>query len=61
VEQLQEISEEDAIAEGFEGEFNGVPISGLQHAYAADWDSRHRKHKWAANPWVAAYGLERVK
>lgn len=64
VEQLQEISEADAIAEGWPpaeerekdggGEIrNAYPIGW----YAALWDRINGVGAWAANPWVPAYTL----
>jgi hypothetical protein len=60
VERLQEISEEDAKAEGVE------PICdhgvGNQHlhsiAYAQLWDRLHGEGAWRLNPWVAAISFE---
>ena len=71
VQRLQDISRNDAIAEGliplgidhgfdvygFEGDSRrGMPIS----AYAALWNSIHGKDAWQKNPWVAAISFERV-
>ncbi|ACL57889.1 hypothetical protein [Methylobacterium nodulans] len=54
VERLQDISEEDAIAEGMtlpEGlRWGNDPIS----AYRALWGELHGPDSWAANPWCAA-------
>jgi hypothetical protein len=70
VERLQDISEEDAVAEGIvpvqhrEGgsiRFSGVGAKfGLAQqtakaAYAHLWDSINGEDAWAENPWVAAY------
>ena len=56
VQRVQEIGSEDCVAEGIEWEFRGHPISGLQHAYAAMWDSLNarRGFSWADDPWVWA-------
>jgi hypothetical protein len=61
VQRLQDISEEDAVAEGCSAfgpapgdPHDGVPIGGAVEAYAALWDSLHGRGAWDANPWVAA-------
>jgi hypothetical protein len=69
-ERLQEITEEDAIAEGVEA----VPAHGkwcdpargreghwsYRKAYARRWESIHGPGAWEENPWVFAYGYRRV-
>lgn len=67
VQRLQEISEEDARAEGF------VPDEGLREvglkptargSFSRYWTKLHgssldrRTQEWAANPWVAAYTFQ---
>ena len=67
VERLQDISEDDAIAEG------AIPVSGFNSdgsngpttyidAFADLWDSINAKRGfgWDANPWVFVLGFERV-
>lgn len=63
VQRLQEISEEDAIAEGLERDKFGFKSYSLGHAYHLDargsfaslWLSINGVGSWDANPWVAAY------
>lgn len=63
VERLQDISEEDARAEGswpptgYKPGTRGDFIGG----FAFIWESIHGSDAWAANPWVAAITFERVK
>lgn len=66
VQRLQEISEDDAKAEGIEGDDYGSWIcyahepKGETHwadpreSYRTLWDSIHGPDAWAANPWVCA-------
>jgi hypothetical protein len=72
VQRLQEISEEDARAEGcFVGKATGrvfeslthMRLGGQQWRCARDWyadlfDAINGPDAWAANPWVAAYTFE---
>lgn len=56
VEQLQDISEADAIAEGTTGGPGSIPGYGyaatpVEH-YRHLWESRNGSGSWAANPWV---------
>lgn len=58
VERLNDISEDDAVAEGFEtvcmtptGEDNGSAIYGPD-GFAAVWDRINGDSAWGANPWV---------
>jgi hypothetical protein len=60
VERLQEISREDCIAEGIQHTFKGYEISGLQHEYAALWESINGKGSWAANPFVWVVEFRRI-
>ncbi len=69
VERLQDISEEDAVAEGcFKGKASGrvfaseaaMHLGGVEWANARDWyadlwDSINSEDTWDANPWVVAY------
>lgn len=68
VQRLQEISEEDAIAEGVK------PIAGerwigvenkwgtAKMAFRELWDSIYGvKHPWASNPWTWIYSFKRIK
>lgn len=64
VQRLQEISEADAIAEGFPNRWAldrrgtpGAPLVELNPIrwYRDLWDSLNGAGAWASNPWVAAY------
>lgn len=62
VQRVQDISEEDAIAEGCQ--CAGVPASLTNRgAFAKLWDSINAKdgNGWAANPWVWAVTFKRAK
>jgi hypothetical protein len=60
VQRLQEISEEDAKAEGMAGEFCDYELYGqskpYRYEYCGLWDSLNadRGYGWDANPWVVA-------
>jgi hypothetical protein len=62
VERLQEISEEDAKAEGLEWVSPTYGIGGLAESWNSDpresyrtlWNSLHGPDAWDANPWVVA-------
>lgn len=62
VQRVQEISEEDAIAEGCRGELRGDTIYPPHAQFAELWDSINAKrgHSWESNPWVWAVTFERV-
>lgn len=62
VERLQEISEADAIAEGMEYEWHGVPVGAVE-SYERLWDSLNAKrgYLWESNPWVFAITFRRVE
>jgi len=54
VERLQDISEEDARAEGVNFPAQGQ-LSSYRMAYSQLWDSINgKKHSWKSNPWVWA-------
>jgi len=71
VQRLQDISREDAMAEGLAKKLCAPPLASEMgvdwgydgddrygspvSAYAALWNSLHGPEAWAANPWVAAY------
>ena len=67
VERLQDISEDDARAEGvkpftvkgWNGE-NGVVMT-AREVFADLWNDMHGPGAWEANPWVWAISFERVK
>lgn len=70
VERLQDIGDEDAIAEGIEGATEGYHVDGGRHFHAASprysfaslWDSLNaeRGHGWDINPWVWVVEFKRV-
>lgn len=53
VQRLQEISEEDAKAEGVDFNVNGGPDN--RAAYCRLWNDINGAGSWDTNPWVAAY------
>lgn len=65
VQRLQEISEEDAIAEGLEWVSPTWGIQGIANswtglaveAYAALWDHINGTGAWETNPWIVAYSF----
>jgi hypothetical protein len=68
IERLNDISEEDAIAEGLEWVAPGMwsvdrtlPIIGHDpiHVYAQLWDHINGPGAWEANPWVTVTGFDR--
>lgn len=66
-ERLQEISEDDAKAEGAEaievGGEDGVSMSDFSHreGYAKLWEQINGPGSWASNPWVWAITFKRVE
>jgi hypothetical protein len=55
VEQLQEITEEDAIIEGvLSSDYDKT----YRYAFSMLWDSINKKHPWSSNPWVFVYEWE---
>lgn len=57
VQRLQEIGEEDAVAEGVEM----VPFGSMRGEFHALWDSINAKRApWASNPWVWALTFSKV-
>lgn len=71
VQRLQEISEEDAIAEGVEyvdrepgypnWRVDGKYYPRPREAYSALWASIHGPESWGRNPWTFAYSFERTE
>lgn len=67
VERLQDISEEDAIAEGCDGSKNIKKLGRGQSAvseYKMLWNSINKKNpekQWQSNPYVFVYEFERVE
>lgn len=62
VERVQEISEEDAIAEGVSKHDGSVCIGETHRAeFRCLWDSINgKKHPWASNPWVWVVEFKKV-
>jgi hypothetical protein len=60
-ERLQEITEEDAIAEGCPGiaTHKSYPRQ-YRDSYEALWDSINPKQKWDTNPWVWKYSFIKI-
>lgn len=59
VERLQDITEEDARAEGMHGDYLSASARDL---YAALWDAINgKRHPWASNPWVWVVSFRRVE
>lgn len=72
VQRLQEISEEDAVAEGCEASgwyptpqdpdnSGGYESVSATDAYATLWNSLHGPEAWDANPWVAAISFDVIR
>lgn len=63
VERLQDISEDDARAEGWPGPFTetGFPIASPLAWFANVWTNINGSSAWDDNPWVWALSFERVK
>lgn len=61
VERLQDISEEDAIAEGAKWGACGAPQIGSHKAgYAQLWESINGAGSWDANPWVWVVEFKKI-
>jgi len=50
-ERLQEITEEDAISEGIDSDFQEYP----RLAFLELWNSINKDYQWESNPWVFVY------
>ncbi len=67
VQRVQEISTEDAIAEGCTGDYGGEyavdGMSGPQVRFMDVWDSAYAKrgYGWGVNPWVWAVTFKRLE
>lgn len=59
VERLQDISEDDAIAEGCSGKIDGLEYPSQQ--YKQLWNKINGDGSWAANPWVWVIDFKRVE
>lgn len=60
VERLQNISENDALAEGVESWKRGETYEAAKSKYAALWESINGPGSWAKNPWVWALSFKRI-
>lgn len=73
VERLQDISEDDAVAEGIiklpatgravlakGGQYLGAQWANARDAYADLWESINGRESWDANPWVWVVEFKRV-
>jgi hypothetical protein len=62
VERLQDISEEDARAEGIRGtESSEWGCEGLLHDFETLWESINGEGSWDANPWVWVVSFKPVQ
>ncbi len=71
VEQLQDITEAGAIAEGVDrielssSELNGMPVhpmtGGYRESFAKLWESINGPESWSANPWVWVVEFQKVE
>ena len=66
VERLNDISEEDAIAEGVDGENEAAKIGAgwyekPRRAYRRLWESINGKGSWDLNPWVWVIEFDEIK
>lgn len=52
VERLQDISDEDALAEGIYPTLTGLYPGSPRNAYCKLWESLHGPGSWSLNPWV---------
>ncbi len=65
-ERLQEITEEDAMAEGCSlmvgvTAGGGMGLASAKYAYMKLWDSINPKYPWASNPWIWVYTFKKVE
>lgn len=56
IERLQSISEEDAMAEGFNGVDNTYTSN-----FAIDWIQRNGEESWLSNPWIWVIEFKKVE
>lgn len=68
MERLQDISEEDAQAEGFHGPNTGTDWLGINQVgrrpsecFEILWEEMHGRAAWDANPWIWAVTFKRVQ
>lgn len=61
VERLQEITEDDARAEGVEASNGAAPSGWARHNFADLWESINGPESWEANPFVWVVGFKRVE
>lgn len=71
IERLQDISEEDAVAEGIYHDHEtkryhylkraGAGLVNPEDAFHVLWDTVNGKSAWAANPWVWVYEFRRIE
>jgi hypothetical protein len=61
VERLQEISEEDAVAEGCCVKLNGHDDDFARNCYRKLWETINGKGSWDLNPWVWVVGFRKVE
>ena len=62
VQRLQDISEEDAMAEGVDWrDYAGLASKTARKLFADLWESINGKDSWHANPWVWVYEFKRAE
>ena len=62
-ERLQDISEQDAKAEGVErAKEDHIPLYSFRMGYELQWDAVNgKKHPWESNPWVWVIKFKKVE
>jgi hypothetical protein len=60
VQRLQDISDEDALAEGIYPTMTGLYLTSAVAAYETLWESINGSDSWADNPWVWALTFKRA-
>jgi len=61
VQRVQDISEEDAMAEGCAGDESGLTDHGVKNEFAVLWNNIHGPGAWERNDWVFAVTFRRVQ
>jgi len=61
VQRVQDISEEDAMAEGCAGDESGLTDHGVKNEFAVLWNNIHGPGAWERNEWVFAVSFKRLE
>ena len=61
VQRVQDISEEDAMAEGCAGDESGLTDHGVKNEFAVLWNNIHGPGAWERNDWVFVATFRRVQ